>query len=427
MGKLLVEGLKMVYGTQHLPFLFQKFNVFEMISHQCQSAIEESEGFTEAQILNTPTEDLVRYLVDKYKLEVPVLDEQQQHVEDEEVKRQTRNSDYGFWDEAGGTRTVAITQVALHIPFSGESKMFFIRPSCCSIPGSRASVAGSELLITISADHKDATSVKSELQSIVDMVKQNLATLTRDVENLPSQIETLARPKIESRKQTILDRKNLVASLGFPMTRRANAPTTYVAPMVRRKITPRLLPVASAEAFRPEPALDEANYKAILDIMDNMTKVIERSPSAFVDAGEEAIRQHFLVQLNAQFEGQATGETFNASGKTDILIRCEDRNVFIAECKFWRGEKVYLETIDQLLSYLTWRDTKTALVIFNRNKNLSQVLGTIKSVTDKHPHKKRGPTIEGETRFRYIMGNPDDHNREIIMTVMVYDVPSVVE
>ncbi len=55
------------------------------------------------------------------------------------------------------------------------------------------------------------------------------------------------------------------------------------------------------------------------------------------------------------------------------------------------------------------------------------MLDTIKSVTDKHPHKKRGPTVEGETRFRYVMGNPDDHNREIIMTVMVYDIPSLAE
>jgi hypothetical protein len=39
---------------------------------------------------------------------------------------------------------------------------------------------------------------------------------------------------------------------------------------------------------------------------------------------EEDLRQHFLVQLNGQYEGQATGETFNFQGKTDILIRAEE-------------------------------------------------------------------------------------------------------
>lgn len=413
----------MVYGTQHSPYLFGNADVFTVLEQRRQSAIKELEGFTETQILNTPTEDLVRYLVDKYQLESPLLHEDQQHVEPDEVKRQIRNNGYdSYSDQAGETHTVTINRAILHVPFTGDSEMFFVGPSNRTIPGPMASVERSELLITVSTDNKDATSIRSELQSIVDSIKRHLATLTRDIENLPSQIEVPARSKIDTRKQRILASKNLVASLGFPMTKRLNAPMTYVAPEIRRKITP-CLPPASAAAFKPEPTLDEATYKAILDIMDNMTKVIERSPSAFVDTGEEAIRQHFLVQLNAQFEGQATGETFNASGKTDILIRSDGRNVFVAECKFWRGEKVYLETIDQLLSYLTWRDTKTALVIFNRNKNLSQVLNTIKSVTDKHPHKKRGPTIEGETRFRYIMGNPDDHTREIIMTVMVYRYP----
>jgi hypothetical protein len=31
------------------------------------------------------------------------------------------------------------------------------------------------------------------------------------------------------------------------------------------------------------------------------------------------------------FKGQATGETFNFQGKTDILIRVEGKNVSIAE------------------------------------------------------------------------------------------------
>jgi hypothetical protein len=83
-----------------------------------------------------------------------------------------------------------------------------------------------------------------------------------------------------------------------------------------------------------------------------------------------------------------------------------------------------LQTIDQILSYLSWRDTKVAVLIFNRNKGLSDVLTKIKAAAASHPHYKRGPTIEGETRFRFVFGNPSDHSREVILTVMVFDVPS---
>jgi hypothetical protein len=217
--------------------------------------------------------------------------------------------------------------------------------------------------------------------------------------------------------------QNLVAGLGYNLTPRADAPKTYVAPNVRRKVQIQRAPVSIAP-FKPEPVLDEANYKAILDIIQSMALVMERSPTAFAEMGEEDLRQHFLVQLNGQFEGAASGETFNYQGKTDILIRELGRNIFIAECKFWRGEKSFTETLDQILSYLSWRDTKVAVLVFNRNKGFSDVLSKIKETAKAHPHCKRGPTVEGETRFRYVFGNPSDHNREIILTVLAFDVPT---
>nr|VFK24778.1 MAG: hypothetical protein BECKLPF1236B_GA0070989_14292 [Candidatus Kentron sp. LPFa] len=44
---------------------------------------------------------------------------------------------------------------------------------------------------------------------------------------------------------------------------------------------------------------------------------------------EEALRRHFPVQLNEHFEETAIGKTFNYSGKTDILVRVEEKNIFI--------------------------------------------------------------------------------------------------
>jgi hypothetical protein len=102
------------------------------------------------------------------------------------------------------------------------------------------------------------------------------------------------------------------------------------------------------------------------------------SPHAFFDVGEEVLRFHFLVQPNGVFEGQATGETFNFQGKTDILIRADGKSIFIAECKFWKGENSFIETIDQLLSYLSWRDTKATVVVFNRNADFSGVFAKIR-------------------------------------------------
>jgi hypothetical protein len=139
---------------------------------------------------------------------------------------------------------------------------------------------------------------------------------------------------------------------------------------------------------------------------------------------EEDLRQHFLVQLNGQYEGQATGETFNFEGKTDILIRAEGKNIFIAECKFWRGPAALTEALDQLLGYASWRDTKTALLVFNREKSFSAVLAKIPEVVKAHSNFKRELSYDSETGFRYVLHHRDDKNRELTLTILAFEVPA---
>ena len=42
----------------------------------------------------------------------------------------------------------------------------------------------------------------------------------------------------------------------------------------------------------------------------------------------------------------------------------------------WTGQKEVEKAIDQLDSYLTWRDCKTALIYFVRRKDFIKILGT---------------------------------------------------
>ena len=155
-----------------------------------------------------------------------------------------------------------------------------------------------------------------------------------------------------------------------------------------------------------------------------MTTVMERSPATFARMDEESLRDHYLVQLNGHYQGSATGETFNNQGKTDILIREQDRNIFIAECKFWKGAKGYAATIDQLLGYSAWRDTKAAIVVFNRNRDTTKVLEEVKKTTEAHANYKRTPAWTHESGYRFVMHHPADSNRELIMTVLVFDIPA---
>ena len=131
--------------------------------------------------------------------------------------------------------------------------------------------------------------------------------------------------------------------------------------------------------------MHESDYQNVIKIIESMTWVMERSPSTFSKMPEEVLRDHYLVQLNGQYES-ATSETFNANGKTDILVRDKGRNIFIAECKIWRGPQSATEALDQLLTYLTWQeDTKAALMIFSHNKEFSSLLAKLWEQVEAHP------------------------------------------
>jgi hypothetical protein len=406
----------MNFVSRQNELLFYQADINAVTDAQTRNATNEIQGINPDRLLNTPVDDLVAYIVDKYKIDVPVL-HRDRALLDEPQETYIEVNDYG--------RQIRVpsTLVTLTVPFDGEKDMFFVRPSTFDAAPPRAAITGNSVVLQLTVRNSEQDQVKNTLNSVLNDVERYLgwqrSTIDAFNNNLPIQV----RQSIEARRERLLRDRNLVSGLGFSVKPRPNAPMTYVAPQVRRKIEPKL-PPASTTAFKPEPVLQEAHYKHVLDVIDNMTVVMERSPTAFAEMGEEDIRQHYLVQLNGHFEGAATGETFNHQGKTDILIRVDGKNIFVAECKFWRGDKQFTETVDQILSYLSWRDTKAAIILFNRNKDFSQVLAKVKEAMASHPHRKHGPKEESETRFRYVFGNPSDHSREIILTVLAFDVPS---
>jgi hypothetical protein len=77
-----------------------------------------------------------------------------------------------------------------------------------------------------------------------------------------------------------------------------------------------------------------------------------------------------------------------------------------------------------MLGYLTWRDSKAAVLIFNRNKDFSKVLSAIPETVRAHPNFQRDDGKRGETGFRYTFRHKDDPAKLIHVTVMAFDIPT---
>ncbi|NOS79523.1 MAG: hypothetical protein HOP35_16430 [Nitrospira sp.] len=354
---------------------------------------------------------------------VPVLDTENLVVDQREKQIDVSRDSMRMIRDRSRPFYITGTEIEIEVPFSGEAEAFKIQPNPYTLSPPLASVRGTTLAFSIAGTNLDADGVRTQIDRTVSAIQSYLDNLRVNVAGLNEQLPGEARAAIEARRTKLLANRNMVATLGFKMKERPNASKTFVTTEVRRKISP-VMPMASSAPFKPEPALATADYEHILGVMQNMTQVMELSPSAFHDVDEEALRSHFLVQLNGHYQGQATGETFNYEGKTDILIRSEGKNIFIAECKFWSGPKMLTETIDQLLGYSSWRDTKTAVVLFNRNRDFSKVLSAIPETMRSHAQYKRDLPGATETTFRYQFANRDDRNRELFLTVLAFDVPT---
>ena len=380
-------------------------------------------SLSEDRVLNTSPEKLCDYFVEKYSIDPLVIDESGIHIDygDAQVDVSHR-FEYAVFDQSRPTYVTG-TRITFFVPFSGDAELFKCRPSTFSLNPPRGVVRGNELVFVYDRTTHDVPNIRNEFDRELQSVQQNLSRIADQVEQFNSTVRTKVSQQIGARREKLLQDRGIIEGLGFPLKRRSQVPTTYASPEVKRRIVPQLPPV-STKPSRPEPTLAIDEYEHILSVISNMVMVMERSPSAFKTMGEEDLRQHFLAQLNGQYEGQATGETFNYEGKTDILIRAEGKNIFIAECKFWTGPASLSEALDQLLGYTSWRDTKTALLIFNRKATMSTVLQRIPLTVREHANYKTDLNYETESGFRYVFSHRDDPDREFMLTVLAFDIPS---
>ena len=402
--------------------LFSQLELRNTLQQQEQNILQEINGLGEAQTLNGSLEDLRKYFLEKYYVDMPKIAEEGITTSHSDAQIDVSGRfDYGIRDRSRPYQITG-TRITFFVPYSGDGELFKCQASTCSLNPPRAVVERNELKFVYDRTTRDAEGIPKEFQEDLKRLKQSLDWVADDVTKFNSTIRMKIDQAINARREKLLQDRQLVENIGYPLKTREGVSNTYIWPEVRRRITPQL-PKVSNEPYSPEPALGMDDYEHILSVISRMTMVMERSPNAFKTLGEEDLRTHFLMQLNGHYEGQATGETFNYEGKTDILVRAKDKNMFIAECKFWNGPKDFKDTIDQLLGYTSWRDTKTALLIFNRTTTMSTVLNRIPEIAKKHSRYKAELDYASETGFQYIFGHRDDPNRELTLTVLVFDVP----
>jgi len=332
-------------------------------------------------------------------------------------------------------REVKISGVLIEysIPYSGTSNLWRMRPSRYSLSfpkgefipkegNDQTGILKFELFFSIN-DYRPEN-VRSEIDKNLQSIEEYISYSTKDLESSTPQLHNAIKAKVVQRRTRLGVMKTTTELLNIPIRLREDAPD-LISLQLQPKITPSLN--QKSQQVLEYGILNE-DYENILKIIRHEGCSYERTPTTFAKHDEEELRDILLAHLNGHYYGLANGEAFRKKGKTDICIEFENRAAFVAECKLWKGEQILSDAIDQLLGYLTWKDCKTSLIVFDKDvAGFTKIQEKIPEVLKQHPNFVSDEKVQNYGEWRMTYRSSDDPDRLVIVHIFLFNLYVIVK
>lgn len=412
----------MQYGDR----LFWKHDIHSVKLHRCEQAKKAVDALGEGQFLASTDEQLIAHLAPQFAIAPVVLREEEMTQHPEEADLPAERYDRFGIAAAEGIKTLKGVRIIVRIPFDGEPFLFTCKGSTFSLSPPHGVVRKTGDLSGIlnvgieGPDDSEAEELARQVHRTISGVMSCLDQLAKDLASFDSQLRDAIISGVGQRRERLSKHAAISKALNIPLARNPNAPAVTPVALQRKTIPP----LPSARKPDPEYGIEDRDYAHILDVIRHEGRTFEATPGTFAKHDEEELRDIMLAHLNGHYRGQATGEAFRKQGKTDIRIEFENRAAFVAECKNWGGEKVVQEALSQLISrYLTWRDCKAALVLFNLSVGgFSEIQGKVPGALKFHPQFVREIAGQPSGEWRVVVKNPDDPARQITVHVFLFNL-----
>lgn len=408
--------------------LFAEGDLSASLNEHIRQILDQVNAILRDQFMISSDDEIVAHIRSKMLVEALDLHEESMVMDQQEtqidVSRFAERNPFGD----RGPIYVPGVRVTVSIPFTGDLALWKLKPSrwCSVFPrgvvrAPRHSNVGYLDIITERPADVPTESFKQEIDRTLNLVRDYLANQRRDVERHNTQLEGHIRREVQGRRERLEKQEGIAKLLDIPLKRRDGVPEMKPIRVQRRLVRP--LPPSPKSGFKPEPGITDSDYEDILAIIRHEGRTFETTPTTYAVHDENDLRNILLAHLNGHYEGSATGETFRFKGKTDIRIEAEDRAAFVAECKVWRGSKSLADAVDQLLGYLTWRDCKCAIVVFNKhNARFSELLDKMPEVFREHLRLYKDLDKRGQGEWRYILTSEEDEARRIVVHVFLFNL-----
>lgn len=398
---------------------FCQVDSYDLTPQLSEKIKNEIEGKGKEYILGVDEDEFKKYLIDKYTIDLLGIDYDNEQIDNPIVKKEMVQgfSSYERQYEKD------VYHFTIRYPFTGSSIIFKIRPSHFVMTTEIIYVADNPK--TVSFSFKLYNQDASEFNRIKNEKRRNAFANLDNANNEAlawnNRLSGIVNLYFNATKFKYESENNFFVAINLKVNQ--DTSSVFSAPTVVKKIIPQPV-VAKNKEFSSEPMMSKDIYDDILKVIYDSGKNMEKKPALYKDKDEEGLRDQFLFVLESRYDGTtATGETFNRGGKTDIILKYakDGTNLFIAECKIWHGSSEFLKAISQLFDrYLTWRDSKTALIIFVKNKDITTIVNTIKMDVKEHEYYTSENGNRGDSSLSYIFHLPQDKDKKVYFEIIVF-------
>lgn len=402
--------------------LFNQATLSDALRAQLASVTKEVDGISKDQFIANSDNQIIDHVYSKMAITPLIIFRDQMSLTEPQERRTERR------DPFGDLIRLPVISTDLTIPYTGESDLWKMQPSTFTFNpprGDYSSQRGNDqagiLQFKMEFTQGEYTSeaINNEVERNLKSIEEYLGWIKHDIESHNPQLQNEIRRQVAQRRERLGTIQSVSKALNIPIQTREGAPGLAQLPLQRKIIQP----LSSQNNHPPEYSISNEDYENILKIIRHEGCSFERTPEPFAKHDEEELRDILMAHLNGHYHGLANGEAFRKKGKTDICIEFENRAAFVAECKLWKGDQKISEAENQLLGYLTWRDCKTALVVFNKDvAGFAQLQQKMCKILESHPNFIRTIGTNNPSEWRTVFRSSDDPDRLVTIHVFLFNL-----
>lgn len=196
------------------PFIFaQPATIHEVVLRRETQTKKALAEISEEKLRGRSIEDVISELVERFRLEVPVLDQLGiNELEGQEVDIDVSGTQNRAFLEPG-PHYVKGTSVGISIPFVGEPKLFGYAPSNFGnqIP---AEIAGNTIVLRHAAEHPSRSEIRHDFESRLALIETVLGLIRGPAEEWNRRLPDIIRTELTKRKEKI--ERDRGFTLGYP-------------------------------------------------------------------------------------------------------------------------------------------------------------------------------------------------------------------